>query len=449
MKQGDRIKLKADFLGSEGQGVGKADGVLVYAKNLLAGETAEARVSYVKRGAAYAEVKKIFNESKDRATPQCQKFLKCGGCQLQHLKYDAQLEFKRNLVKQNLSKIGKIDFDVLPVEPSLKQWGYRNKVQFPVGTADGRPILGLFKDRTHKLVEIKNCPLQKSWAKKLADAFLAYATKLKLSVYDETTRKGLLRHLIGRYVCGQLLVTVVVNGDDLPFFSEFAALLKRDFDDFGLFVNVNKQNTNVILGDKTKHLCGLKYISGETMGIDFVLRPDSFFQVNFDVMRAIYSDVKRLLSEYGTEVLVDCFSGAGLLSACLYTQGVKEYCIEIVPSATADAENMKKLNNLTDMTNICGDVATELPKVLAENVGKRTAVVLDPPRKGIAASTAKLLTEVKPDVIVYVSCDSATLSRDLQLLTQDGVYKVEYVKPYDMFPQTKHVETLCALSRQV
>lgn len=447
MKQGDLIKFFITDLGSNGEGVGKYGENYVYAPFVLPDEYISARVTFAKKTTLFATAKEIIKPSKSRVVPHCKVFGKCGGCQLQHACYATQLEFKRKAVKTNLEKIGGIRVETEPTVPSPKQWEYRNKVQFPVAEKNGKTVVGFFKNDTHTVVPTLTCPLQGKWADDMAAAFLAYAEQTKTKPYDENRHTGVLRHLTGRYIDGQLLVTVVVNGDRLPSWRVLAEELKKRFDDFGLFVNFNTAKTNVILGKRTEWLYGRKAIESSIDGIKFFVRPDSFFQVNFDVMRLIYDRVKQAIREHEVEVLVDCFSGSGVLSAGLYQEGVKEYALEICPSSVADADDMKSANGLKYLTNVCGDVAVELPKVLEENVGKKTAVVLDPPRKGLDRSTAELLTTTRPDVIVYVSCDSATLARDLKVLTATGAYKVDFVQPYDMFPQTKHVETLVVLTK--
>lgn len=448
VKQGDLIKFFINDFGSNGEGVGKYGESYVYVPFALPGEYVAARVAFVKKSTLFATAKEILKPSENRVVPPCGVYGKCGGCQLQHAAYDAQLEFKRKVVKDNLEKIGGIRVAVNLTVASPKQWGYRNKVQFPVAEKNSKTVVGFFKNDTHTVVPMTECPLQGKWAADMADAFLAYAEKTKTKPYDEKTHTGVLRHLTGRFIDGQLLVTVVVNGNGLPQWRVFADELGRRFDDFGLFVNFNKAKTNVILGAETEWLCGRKVIQSEADGVDFFVRPSGFFQVNFDVMRLIYDEVKRIVKEYRVDVLVDCFSGPGVLSAGMYQDDVKEYALEICPSSVADANDLKEKNGLKNLTNICGDVAEELPKIFKKHDGEKIAVVLDPPRKGIDKSTAELLLATQPDVIVYVSCDSATLARDLRLLTATGVYEASFVQPYDMFPQTKHVETLVVLSHK-
>ena len=449
MKQGDSIKFFVQALGSNGEGVAKVGENYIYTPFVLPEEYVSARVTYAKRTTVFACAKEILKPSKARVTPHCEKFGKCGGCQLQHADYSLQLSFKQDCVKQNLAKIGGLSIEVNPTVASPKQWKYRNKVQFPVGVRDGKAVLGFFKNDTHTLVPVATCPLQDEWADKMAKAFLDYANKTKTAVYDEKSHKGILRHLVGRFVDGQLLVMVVTNGEILPDWKIFVEELKKYFDDFGLFKNINTARTNVILGKRTDWLYGRKVIESNVDGIDFFLRPDSFFQVNFDVMRLIYQRVKQALRQKQIEVLVDCFSGSGVLSAGLYQAEVKEYAIEITPSSVEDANQLKQKNGLKDITNICGDVAVELPKIMSVHKDKKTAIVLDPPRKGIDKSTAQLLLDTKPNVIVYISCDSATLARDLKLLTQTNEYNIDFVQPYDMFPQTKHVESVVCLTRRL
>lgn len=428
---------------SNSETVGAVDGYTVFVPNLIVGEVARVKVNYVKKNVAYATAVEILQRSALRISPPCPHFGKCGGCSLAHIDYNEQLIFKRNKVANNLKKLY-CDVPVLPCVASPKTLGYRNKLSLPVRGVRHNVAIGMFERNSHNIVKTKKCALADDWAETLVSTFTKYCNDHGVEPYNERNFSGTARHLAARYVDGQLLVTVVSNGEFKYDLQPFYAELKRHFPRLGLFVNVNTAHNNVILGKTTRHIFGIEYIESEHMGVKFRLRPNSFFQVNDGVKDLIYSKVKELADTSKTDVLADCFSGIGILTNVLASRRFDTYAIEIEPSAVKDANEMVELNNAPRTNVICGDVTTELPKIVAANAGKRFTVVVDPPRKGLNGAICNALKLAAPENIVYISCDSATLARDLNML--DG-YKATYVEPYDMFPQTDQVETLCLLSK--
>ena len=426
--------------------VGVVDGYTVFVPHMIVGEVARVRTNYVKGNVAYGDVVELLKGSAHRVTPYCAHFGSCGGCTLSHMDYSEQLVFKRNKVAANVSKIAKLTLDVLPCVGSSKIVGYRNKLSLPVSGKRGNVKIGMYRRNTHTVVDVDDCGLGGEWSRKLVTVFRKYCNCVGVIPYDERTFKGEVRHLVARYVDGQLLVTVVSNGEYKRDLQPLADALEKAFDKFGLFVNVNTQRNNVILGSVTQHVCGLQYIEGQHLGVKFRLRPASFFQVNDDVKDAIYSKVRELLDVSRTEVLVDCFSGVGILTNILASDRYDTYAIEIEPSAVQDANEMVQLNNTLRVTNICGDVTVELPKITQANADKRLTLVVDPPRKGLGDTICQTLLDANIDNIVYISCDSATLARDLTQLSTK--YAVTYIQPYDMFPHTDQVETLVCLKKQ-
>ena len=427
------------------QGVGEVENYHVFVPYVIVGETARVKINYVKRNVAYGDAVEIISPSPLRVKPACPLFGKCGGCSLMQMSYDEQLVFKRNKVEQNLRKIGKLDCEVLPCVPSSKQLKYRNKLSLPLCGKRGNAYVGMYRKNTHSAVKIDGCMLSDGWSEVLIREFTAYVNELRIAPYDERTFKGEVRHLVARYVDGQLLVAIVSNGE---FNRDTVPLIKRlgkYFDRFGLFVNVNENKNNVILGKSTRHVYGLKYIESEHLGVKFRLQIDSFFQVNNEVKDAIYGKVKELLDVSQTEALIDCFSGVGVLTNVLASDGFDTYAIEIDPSAVEDAKALAELNG-KHITNICGDANVELPKLTKRLSGKRITMVVDPPRKGLGEKICDTIISANVDNVVYVSCDSATLARDLAMLAQ--AYDVTYVEPYDLFPQTDQVETLVHLSKK-
>ncbi len=445
LKVNDIVTYRAQSYANS-ETVGTVEDYALFVPQLIVGELARVKITYVKKKVAYGVPEEILERSSARVLPPCAHFGKCGGCTLAHLNYAQQLVFKRNKVENNLRKLGKLCVDVLPCVPSPLQLGYRNKLSLPVRGRRGAVVVGMFERNSHNLVQTKSCALGGEWASALTSTFVRYCNDNGIEPYNERTFGGCVRHLVARYVDGQLLVTVVSNGEFTADLRPFEQELGKHFGRFGLFVNVNTARNNVILGKTTKHVCGLEYIEGEHLGVKFRLRPDSFFQVNDGVKDLIYAKVKELLDLSETDVLVDCFSGVGVLTNVLASDRFDTYAIEIEPSAVKDADDMAKLNNTPRLTNICGDVTEELPKIVAANKGKRFTVVVDPPRKGLNEKICNTLKQAAPSNIVYVSCDSATLARDLSMLSD--MYAVTYSEPYDMFPQTDQVETVVRLTRR-
>ena len=444
IKRGDVINYTAeDYAGSETVGV--YDGVTVFVPFLIRGEQARVRINYVKKNVAYGDALEIIRPSLKRVVPPCKHFTKCGGCSLMHMDYAEQLVFKRNKVVNNLRKIAKIDAEVLPCAPSPLTLGYRNKLSLPVSGTQGNVTIGMYKRNSHEVVDINGCLLGGKWAETLVELFRSYCNGQGVVPYDERSFTGEVRHLVARYVDGQLLVTVVSNGEYKRDLQPLISLLAAHFDRFGLFVNINDNKNNVILGKTTKHVYGLKYIESVHLGVVTRLSPDSFFQVNDEVKNAVYTEVKRLLDLSGTQALIDCFSGVGVLTNALADDGYETYAIEIVPQAVINARETAALNGKR-ITNVCGDVNVELPRFTEKLKGKRITLVVDPPRKGLGQAVCDTILRSDADNMVYISCDSATLARDLAALSDN--YDVTYVRPFDMFPQTDNVETVVHLARK-
>ena len=424
------LELNIESLGINGEGVAKVDGAVVFVPYALPGEKVLAKIIFAKSSFYVAKILNIITSSPFRVLPPCPYFNKCGGCDIQHLCYEQQLLFKQNLVKNNLKNIAKVDVNVLPCEPSPNTLEYRNKFSFPIS----KNGVGMFKQNSHEIINIDNCHIQQPWAKDVIQIFNAFIKQSGNSVYDEQTKKGLLKHLVCRMEQNQLLVCVVINGSKLKNANLLIEMLKQKFNKFGLITNINTLCNNVIFGDKFEYFYGLKNITISQNQVLFNVSINSFLQVNSQIANLIYDNVTNQVEN---EVVVNAYSGAGLLTAMLAKKAKQVYGIEIIDSAHLNAEELIKLNSITNVKNICGDVKIELPKIKNFDT-----IVLDPPRKGCDKSVIDLINNQKPNKIVYVSCDSATLSRDIKNLTN---YSVELIKPFDMFPQTKHVETLAIL----
>ena len=444
LKQNDKTKYIAENY-TNAETVGVVGDTTVFVPFMLVGEEALVKVNYAKRGVAYADVVEVLRPSTNRQQPPCPHFGVCGGCALMHMQYGEQLVFKHNKVAQNLKKIAGYNGQVLPCVASPQILGYRNKLSLPVRGTAQHPTIGLYKKGSHQVVTVNDCLLGGSWCGVLTQLFGQFMQSQGLTPYNEQDFSGQVRHLVARYLDGQLLLTVVTNGNVNVNFLPLITLLQQHFSRFGLFHNVNTHKNNVILGQTTTHVYGLKYIESTHLGVKFRLRADSFFQVNDGIKDVIYQKVRQLLDLSNTEVLIDCFSGVGILTNVLASKKYQTFGVEIVPSAVQDANDNAALNNSPNVTNICGDANEELPKLAKAYQGKTMSLVVDPPRKGLGDKICRAVLDANFDNIVYISCDSATLSRDLKILCQ--AYKIDYVQPFDMFPQTAEVETLVHLKR--
>ena len=446
IKKDDVVAYTAQSYGTS-ETTGVVDWVNVFVPYTIVGECADVKINFVKGRVAYGDVVRLTKVSPKRVEPVCKYFGICGGCSLMHMKYSEQLAFKRQKVQTNLKKLGNLDVEVAPCVPSRHKLSYRNKLSLPVGGKTGCVKIGMYRKGTHDIVDMDNCLLGGMWSKTLVGLFRKFVNDKKIAPYNEKDFSGEVRHLVARYVDEQLLVTIVFNGPCKRDLTEFFDTLCQNFDNVGLFVNENSGKNNVILGKVTKHVAGLNHIVGNHMDTEFHLRPDSFFQVNDDVKNLVYEQVKQALDVTGIDVLVDCFSGVGVLTNVMSSDRYDTYGIEIVPSAVQDANEMARLNNSPRVQNLLGDVNEILPRLVAQNKGKRIAVLVDPPRKGLGENICNTICDSGADNLAYISCDSATLARDLSVLAK--CYDIASVTPYDMFPNTDQVETVVLLQRKL
>lgn len=460
MKKNEVYKLIATGYGTDGEGVCSAD-CTVFVPAMMEGEEALVKILSVKGTVAYGRVEKILTPSPHRARPVCPVFLKCGGCQLQHMNYGAQLQFKRAQVKNTLLKVGGIDADVQPTVPSAKPLRYRNKLVLPVGEDN---LLGFYAARSHRIVPVDDCPIQAEWCAPVIEAIKRFMREAGVSGYDENTRQGILRRIAVREVGGRYIVVLVCarSIDARPLVPILNELLCGDFT---LLVNINAGEGNAVFGKEWRTVCGDGFFSAEDMGIKFRAGANTFLQVNEGVRESLYADVAAEAADGGA-VAVDLYSGGGMLTALLATRCRAAYGVEVVPEASACADELAALNGLTHkMFNICGKVEDELAAVFAKTEGERRVIVCDPPRKGMERSVVHAVRESGADKVILISCNPATLARDLGILlgsltegegglkknsdyAATSAYKIDYIRPYDMFPQTKWAETVVCLSRK-
>lgn len=459
MQKNDIITVMCERLGSNGEGVALFEGVTLFIPELLAGEKARVKVLAVKDKIAYGKVEEVFTPAEARVRPACAVFGKCGGCGLQHIRYRDQLSFKTELVKNTLKKIGGISAEVAPCVKSDKEYGYRNKLILPIGQRDGRTVVGFYAERSHRIVETKECPITE-WADKVIYAVKNFAEKCGLDGYDEETGKGQLRHIAVRQL-GKKFIVVLVVTENIKGVDYFVSLLDGIFKEYSFFLNFNEQKTNVVFGKEYRLIKGVPTYTVEEAGISYEAGAETFVQVNENVRKKLYEAALSLIGR--DETVIDCYSGGGLLTAMFAKKCKKAYGIEIVKEAVECAERLKAANGLSDkMVNIAGRVEEELPAILRNEKG--ATVVLDPPRAGVDKKVVAALIDHNIQKIVMISCNPATLARDLGLLTgtlvwdekgnlvkssaQNGKYEILSVQPFDMFPQTKHVETLVLLSKR-
>ena len=428
MQKDEVIELNINSLGVNGEGIARHEDVVIFVPNALPGEIVSAKIVETKKNFARAKVVDILKLSKQRKEPPCPFYGECGGCDLQHLCYEKQLEFKRNLVRGNLRKIAKTEAQVSECVASESEYYYRNKVSFPISEKG----IGMFEENSNNIVSIKNCFIVGEWAKTLIEVFNDWFAKSKILAYNRKTGKGILRHLVARCENNSLLVCIVAT--KMQDFGGLVAQIATKFSNFGLFVNINSSSTAKIFSEKFVHIAGIKQINQTSFGLNYPVSIGSFEQVNPSVAEKIY---KHVCAEISGKVVVNAYSGAGLLSGILAKSAKKVIGIELDKNAHQNAEELKGRNKIANLTNICGDCAAELPKI-----HKFDAIVLDPPRAGCDKKVIETINAVAPKKIVYISCDSATLARDVSRL--DG-YKICSVTPYDMFPETHHVETVCVL----
>lgn len=424
-------------LGVNGEGIAKHDGAVIFVPFALINEEVKIHIIYAKSKFYVGKIVEIIKSSNHRTTPLCPHFNRCGGCNLQHLKYEESLNFKTKLVENALTNIGKlpnISKLISPCISSPNEYYYRNKFAFPIGF-NKHPYVGMFKENSHEIIEIKQCFIQQNWANTLINIFNEFLIQSNNSVYNENTKTGTIKHLVCRMEDNQLLVCVVINGKQLNNIELLKEMLAKNFNCFGLMLNINTKHNNVILTNEYKHIYGIKTINLQEGALKYEISLNSFMQVNTLIANKIYSKVCTLTKH---ETVVNAFSGAGVLSGLIAQNASRVYGIEIVKSSHENAENLKKNNELTNLTNILGDVSTELPKIKDFSF-----IVLDPPRKGCSQEVLNTIISVQPKNIIYISCNPATLARDLGNLKD--YYNIQLIQPYDMFPQTSHVETLVHL----
>lgn len=476
-KKNDILTVSITDIGSGGEGIGRKDGYILFVKDALIGDTVKVCITKAQKKYAYARLLKIEKPSEYRIDPPCPISKPCGGCQIQALRYDRQLAFKQDKVREDLIRIGGFEDDfadriLRPVIGMEQPYRYRNKAQVPVGMRGSEPVTGFYAGRTHYIVPMQDCLIGDAVNQKILKIMTDYMKENQVSAYDEETGEGFIRHVLIRSgrATGQIMVCIIVNGEKLPQEKELTEQLMHIPGMTSVSLNTNKEKTNVILGKKLRVLAGRPFIE-DTLRIyqvvenpekevsfipsekevRFRISPHSFYQVNPQQTEKLYSIALSFAGLTGRETVWDLYCGIGTISLFLARHAGKVYGVEIVPQAIEDAKENARINGIENAFFYTGKAEEVLPayreRMRKEGSSEKVdVIVVDPPRKGCDRKCLDTILDIAPERIVYVSCDPATLARDLKILT-DGGYELKAVRPVDQFAHTVHVEVCCLMSR--
>ena len=435
--------------GSEGEGIAKINNFTIFIPGAIIGETVKIHILKVNSSYAFAKIIEIIKESEYRVETNCSTYTRCGGCNLRHIKYEETLNMKRNAVQSLVNKTLTNKIKVKNTIGMENPYHYRNKAQYPVGIdKDGKSIIGVFANRTHNIIPMVNCQIQDENSEKIAKFINEYINQNKLSVYDEKTGKGIFRHIVikvGKRT-NEIMCIFVINGDNFKLEKELVQELVSNFSNIKTIVkNINKKNTNVILGDKNITLDGDGYITDKLGEYTFKISPMSFYQINPIQTEKLYSIAVEKANLTGKETILDLYCGIGTIGIFASKYVKKLYGIEIVEQAIEDAKENAKINNVTNAEFFAGDVEQVLEGILQKENVTPDVIFVDPPRKGLDNTTIKNILKVSPKRVVYISCNPATLVRDLKMLEEQ--YEISEIQPVDMFPFTSHVECVTVMDR--
>lgn len=466
-KKNDELILEIVDMGSEGEGIGRADGYALFVKGALPGEVIRARIMKTRKNFGYARMVEIIQPSPDRVEPACPVARQCGGCQLQHCSYERQLQWKQEKIMNCLRRIGDLNVRLpegagdgsVIMEPILgmkEPYHYRNKAQFPVGyDRDGKLVAGFYAERTHQVIPQTDCLIQHSCSRIILDTILAFMEQYQISAYQEEAHSGLVRHILIRVgkATGQVMVCLIINGKEIPHAEELIRRLqecKIEGNITSICLNRNEDRTNRILGDEIVPLYGQTYIEDCIGAIRYRISPLSFYQVNPDQTVRLYETALEYADLQGGETVWDLYCGIGTISLFLSQKADRVCGVEIVPQAVENARENAKLNKISNVEFYTGAAEEVVPYQYEKSRGELHAdvVVVDPPRKGCDEKLLETVVRMEPEKIVYISCDPATLARDLKYLCGQG-YALKRVRGCDMFGMSYHVETVCLLSRKM
>ncbi len=461
MNKNDIVTVEITDIGVSGEGIGHVDGYTLFIKDAVIGDVVEAKVMKAKKNYGYARLMKVITPSEYRVEPKCAFARRCGGCQIQEMSYDRQLVFKNQKIRGNLERIGgftkdQIDTVMQPVVGMEHPFGYRNKAQFPFGTdKEGNPITGFYAGRTHDIIANTDCALGVEQNKEILEIILQYMRENKIKSYDEKTGKGLIRHALIRYgfKTKEIMVCLVVNGKKLPKAERLIEKLIQIEGMTSITISPNTRRDNVIMGDSYEILWGQGYITDYIGNVKYQISPLSFYQVNPVQTEKLYGLALEYADLKGDETVWDLYCGIGTISLFLAQKAKQVYGVEIVPQAIDDAKENAKINAIDNAEFFVGKAEEVLPEYYAEyerehngETAHADVIVVDPPRKGCDETLLETIVKMQPEKVVYVSCDSATLARDLKYLCANG-YEIKMCRGVDQFPQSVHVETVVLLSK--
>lgn len=443
-KKNEQHPLRIEGYGSAGEGVARLEGQAVFVKGALAGEICQVQLLKVGKSAAWGRVTQVLTPVPGRQSPDCPRYPRCGGCQLRHMTYAEELRFKRQKVQDALQRIGGWTGRVEKIHGAEAPDRYRNKIQFPV--ADG-PRVGFFRARSHEVIDAEDCLLQPLAATRLREAFKLWMERYQVPAYDERVHGGLIRHFYVRVnQRGQSLCAVIANGTDLPHQEELVQALRRAEPDLaGVVLSVNQEKTNVILGKTHRCLWGRDYLEDTLCGLTFRLSVPSFYQVNREQAEVLYGRALAFAGLTGRETVLDLYCGIGTITLVMARQAGRAIGAEVIPAAVEDAKANAARNGVTNAEFLCADAA-QAAQTLADRGLRPDVICVDPPRKGLAPAVIDAIVQMAPQRLVYVSCDPATLARDVKRMEEQG-YVLQRAEAVDLFPRTAHVETVVLLSK--
>ena len=443
--------IKIDSYGHEGEGVGKINNFTMFVKGAIKGETVKIKLIKVNKTYGIAKLLEVIVPSQHREKPVCSIYKRCGGCNLQHISYIEQLNFKTQRVKDVMERVGKLEDAKIHNTIGMEfPYNYRNKVQLPVGSIDSEVVVGFYAPRSHDIINMEHCYIQSKLGDKIIHILKEWMKENKIKSYDEKTHSGIIRHIMLRegFRTKEVMVVIVTNGAKLPNAKSLVQKLRENILNLkSVIQNINEDKTNVILGQKSITLWGQDTISDYIGDFRFNISPLSFFQVNPIQTEVLYNKAMEYADLNGDEIVFDAYCGTGTISLFLSKKAKMVFGVEIIPQAIENANENKKENNIDNVEFIVGKSEEEIPKLIKSGINP-DVIVLDPPRKGCEESLLHAIAEAAPKKIVYVSCDPATLARDLRIL-EDLNYRAVEIQPVDMFPQSAHIETVVKLTKSV
>lgn len=449
VEKNNDYEIEITSMGHNGEGVGKIEGFTVFVPDGIVGETITTKIIKVEKNYSIGKILSILKPSENRVEPLCKIYKKCGGCNVQHINYEGQLSFKKQRVQDAVTRIGKLEnITVKEVLGMDNPYRYRNKVQLPIGDLNGETLVGFYAPRSHEIIDMETCYIQDEVADKVVKLLRQWIKKYKIEIYNEQTGTGVIRHIMIRraFKTGELMIVLVTNTVDFNYKQEFIDLILNNVDKVSSIIqNVNRKNTNIVLGDLCKTIWGKDTITDYIGEFKFNISPQSFFQVNPIQTEILYKKALEFANLDGTQTVFDAYCGAGTISLFLAQGAKKVYGVEIVPEAIANAIENAENNNITNAEFIVGEAEKVIPNLIEKGI-KADVVVVDPPRKGCDPELLNAIARMSPPRIVYVSCDPGTLARDLGILKELG-YTTKEIQPVDMFPQTAHVENACLLMK--